>query len=134
MVAHVFLIDKIRLIQINVNCIVNTPSLLSTFFLLSLHSYEHKILMTLYIVTFFSGYPWSDFCTMLWMTLGTTPPTQISDYEMVQMEHSTKLCHTRNKHCFSWGRVLAFGSYAPPDRPSTVVLSRSRRYNSRLWG
>jgi len=70
MVAHVFLIDKIRLMQIIVNCIVNTPSLLS------LHSYEHKILMILYIVTFF----------------------QISDYEMVQLEHSTKLCHTRNKH------------------------------------
>ena len=128
MVAHVFLIDKIRLMQIIVNCIVNTPSLLS------LHSYEHKILMILYIVTFFSGYPWSDFCMMLTMTLGTAPPTQISDYEMVQLEHSTKLCHTRNKHYFSWGRVLAFGSYAPPDRLSTVVLSWSRRYNSRLWG
>jgi hypothetical protein len=128
MVAHVFLIDKIRLIQIMVNRIVIIPSLLS------LHSYEHKLLMILYIVTFFSGYPWSDFCTMLTMTLGTAPPTQISDYEMVQLEHPTKLCHTRNKHCFSWGRVLGFGSYAPPDRPSTVVLSRSRRYSSRLWG
>jgi hypothetical protein len=32
----------------------------------------------------------------LTMTLGTAPPTQTSDYEMVQLEHSTKLCHTRH--------------------------------------
>jgi len=33
---------------------------------------------------------------MLTMTLGTAPPTQTSDYKMVQLEHSTKLCHTRH--------------------------------------
>jgi hypothetical protein len=56
-----------------------------------------------YIVTFFSGYPWSDFCTMLIMTLGTAPPTQTSDYKMVQLEHSTKLCHTRHTHTLFLG-------------------------------
>jgi hypothetical protein len=28
---------------------------------------------------------------MLTMTLGTAPPTQTSDYKMVQLEHSNKL-------------------------------------------
>ena len=47
-------------------------------------------------VTFFSGYPWSDFCTLLTMKHRTAPPTPTSDYKMVQLEHSTKLCHTRH--------------------------------------
>jgi len=56
------------------------------------------------------------------MTLGTAPPTWTSDYKMVQLEHLTKLYHTRHTNALLLEKELAFGSYAPPDRLGTVVL------------
>jgi hypothetical protein len=57
---------------------------------------------------------------MLTMTLGTAPPTQTSDYEMVQLEHSTKLCHTRHTNTLFLGACLVKGivfiDYAFGDR------------------
>jgi len=37
------------------------------------------------------------------MILRTAPPNQTSDYKMVQLEHSSKLCHTRHTNTLILG-------------------------------
>jgi hypothetical protein len=61
---------------------------------------------------------------MLTMTLETAPPSQTSEYKMVQLEHSTKLSHKTHNYSFFWGRVIAFGSYAPPDTQHRSEVDR----------